>query len=117
MALVYYADRLAAVACPACAWMSNHVDVLEPDHPIKRFVAAMCLYAREVETGVIAGPYDHADAAAYARALLMPEPGFGILGEAGMCEVCLAEFFNVPLEQVEERRLELRPTGDPRWVA
>jgi hypothetical protein len=27
----------------------------------------------------------------------MPALDFGLLADAGMCEACLAEFFNVPL--------------------
>jgi hypothetical protein len=50
--------------------------VLEPDHPERRFVAALCLYSHAVDTGRADRPYNQGEAEAFARALLMPSEAF-----------------------------------------
>ena len=50
-----------------------HIEVLEPDHPERRFASALCLYSHAVDSGQAGvGFYDQEDAERYARALLMP---------------------------------------------
>ena len=107
MALVFYQRRLAAITGPERAWLMPHVDVLEPDHPVKRFVCAMCLYAREVALGPRRDQFDQGCAEAYARCLLIPGAELFQLAASGWCDCCIAERLVVPLEQVRLRRAEV----------
>jgi hypothetical protein len=46
--------RLAAVAADR-VYYAGHIEVLESEHPERRFVPALCLYSHAVDTGE-AGP-------------------------------------------------------------
>ena len=87
---------------PSAVYYASHIEVLEPDHPERRFVAALCLYSRAVDTGRAGRPYDQGEAEAFARALLMPREAFGPVVDWSDLE--LAELFTVPLDQVAPRR-------------
>jgi hypothetical protein len=48
--------RIAALAALAAlaaerVYFAPHIEVLEPDHPERRFVSALCLYSDGVDTG------------------------------------------------------------------
>ena len=87
---------------PTASTTPPNIDVLEPDHPERRFVTALCLYSHAVDTGRAARPYNQAEAEAFARALLMPREAFGAV--IGWSDLELAELFTVPLDQVWRRR-------------
>ena len=95
--VVFYADERV--------YFSPTVTVLEADHPIRRFVMVMSLYLFEVAWGRVDGPPSCAHARVFARAVLMPQAEFGPLEE--LSDACLAERFNVPLEEVAQYRLDL----------
>jgi len=101
MRLVVHRGRVAALAAERVDYAS-HIDVLEPDHPERRFVAALCLYSHAVDTGRAGRPYDQGEAEAFARALLMPREAFGPV--LAWSDPELAELFMVPLDQVKRRR-------------
>src|SRR5258705_9174153 len=86
--------RIAALAAER-VYYASHIEVLETDHPERRFVAALCLYSHTVDTGRAGGPYDQGDAEAFARALLVPREAFGPV--LGWSDLELAELFTVPL--------------------
>jgi hypothetical protein len=76
---------------------------LEHDHPRRRFVVAMCMFADEqLRTD---RRYDDAAAEQWARSLLMPAAAWR--GAAGYSNSELAEAFNAPLDQVAVRRRAL----------
>lgn len=83
-----------------------HIDVLEADHPLRRFISAVCLWSREVDARRVPVRWDPGVAEVYARALLMPADLFEEL-ERELPDHVLAEDLNVPLEQVERRRADL----------
>ncbi len=56
MQLVLYDGRPAAVAGATRVWLAPEVDALPRGHPVARFVAAMCLYARDVHEELVPGP-------------------------------------------------------------
>jgi hypothetical protein len=71
-------------------YYSPHIEVLEPDHPERRFVAALCLYSHAVDTRRAGlGFYDPEDVERFARALLMPGEEF--VPVAGWSNTELAE--------------------------
>jgi hypothetical protein len=63
---IIHRHRIAALAAER-VYYASHIEVLEPDHPERRFVAALCLYTHAVDTGRAGRPYEQAEAEAVAR--------------------------------------------------
>jgi hypothetical protein len=94
--------RIAAVAAERVYYVS-HIEVLEPDHPERRFVAALCLYSHAIDTGAAGrAEYDQEAAERFARALRMPADTFD--AQLRRPDVELAECFVAPLDHVSARR-------------
>jgi len=104
--LIRYGGQVVAVATQHHVLLAPSVSVLEADHPRRRFVAALAMVGREMTSEPGAEPYDDAQAAFYARIVLMPEAEFDLLAER-LSDVELAEHFNVPLEQVVAKRADV----------
>jgi hypothetical protein len=61
----------------ARVYYASHIEVLEPDHPERRFVAALCLYSHAIDTREAGrAEYDQQAAERFARALRMPADTF-----------------------------------------
>ena len=105
MVTVSYRGRAAVHVFGSRATLTAFGESLERDHPIRRWVTCMTFYALDVHDGHLPGPYSECEAERFARAVLMPSDEFLVL--AGCEDVDLADYFNVPLEQVARRRLEL----------
>jgi hypothetical protein len=100
--VIEHRHRVAAVAADR-VYYAAHIEVLEPDHHERRFVAALCLYSHAVDTGRTRGlVYDQEEAERFARALLMPAEAFAPV--AGRSDTELAELFVARLDQVAIRR-------------
>jgi hypothetical protein len=101
---IVHRHRVAALAAER-VYYAPHIEVLEPDHPERRFVAALCLYSHAVDTGE-AGctDYDQEAAERFARALLMPADAFD--AQLPRPDAELAEHFVAPLDHVSARRRE-----------
>lgn len=70
---ISHRGRVVALAAPTRFWLAEHVVALPDGHPHKRLVAYMTLYARDVLTRDLAGPYSDRAAEQYARhALINP---------------------------------------------
>jgi hypothetical protein len=101
---IVHRHRIAALAAER-VYYASHSEVLEPDHPERRFVAAMCLYSHAVDTGQAGcAHYDQEAAERFARALLMPADTFD--AQLRRPDVDLAERFIAPLDHVGARRRE-----------
>jgi hypothetical protein len=50
MRAIVHRGRVAALAAER-VYFAPHIEALEPDHPERRFVAALCLYSHAVDTG------------------------------------------------------------------
>ncbi len=108
---VSYRARPVAMASAERFWLTDEIDALPTGDPLKTWVCFMCLYARDVLTGVLPGPYSDTDAELFARAALIPDNAFQRL--RGLPDEQLAVHFNVPLEQIAERRMDLdHPTRE-----
>ena len=104
MAIILHRGRVAALAAERVLY-APHIDALEPDHPERRFVAALCLYGHAVDTGRAGcALYDQEEAERFARALMMPAEEFDAI--AWLPDADLAERFMAPLDQVSVRRTE-----------
>lgn len=110
MLTISYRGRPALHVAGDCACFADWAVALEPDHPVRRWIACMGFFALDVLDGHQAGPYTTEAAERFARGALMPACEFRAL--AGHDDAVLAEHFNVPLEQVAARRREvLRVAG------
>jgi hypothetical protein len=103
---ILYEGRLVAGVTRDEVVLAMAVAELERDHPRRRFVLAMCTFAGEQLRTHQA--YDDVAAEHWARTFLMPAAW---LKAAGYSNVELAEAFNVPLDQVAQRRLALARDG------
>ena len=109
MRTIRHRYRVAALAAER-VYYASHIEVLEPDHPERRFVAAMCVYSHAVDTGQAGrAAYDQQDAERFARALLMPDEA--LVPVIGWSDVAVAELFIAPLDEVARRRRDI--AGDP----
>jgi len=66
-------DRPVALAAPTRFWLAAHIEALPAGHPRKTHVCFMALYAREVLTRAMPGPYTDKDAERFARLALEHE--------------------------------------------
>ena len=104
MAILYYDGQVAGATDGELAVFSEAIEVLEPDHPRRRFVALMAIYALTIAAGAYPGPYRTTDSWDFARCMLMPSEAFMPL--IWRSDVWLAERFAVPIEQVAIHRKE-----------
>jgi hypothetical protein len=70
MTLIQYRGAIAAIATERNVRFAPAFEDLRTDDPDRRFVYAMALFARDILTGELAGPYTDAAAEEYARAFL-----------------------------------------------
>lgn len=104
--MILYNGRAAALTDDDQVVLAEHVDVFERDHPLRRFISAVCVFSCETDAGNVRGGWDPARAERWARALLMPTELFAPLADL-LEDHELAEHFAVPLEQVRGRREDL----------
>jgi hypothetical protein len=104
---VTYQERLVAGVDTDEIMLAPCIAELEDDHPRRRFVLAMAMYAGHQLRSQ--RPYDDQAAKRWARTLLMPEPAWR--QATALSNVELAEAFNVPLDQVVQRRRDLARGG------
>lgn len=104
---VTYRGRLAAVCSPHRVYFAEWIEILELDHPVRRFVGAMCLYAGEVLNGSAAASYSDDDARRRARARLIPLTD--LFTGLAATDAELAEYLNVPLDEIRVAHDRVRP--------
>jgi hypothetical protein len=68
-----YQGQTVALAARARFWLAAHIEALPAGHPDKRHVCFMALYARDVLTGDLPGPYNDHDADRFARLALQTD--------------------------------------------
>ena len=101
MRVIEHRHRVAALAAERVHYAA-HIEVLEPDHPERQFVTALCLYSDAVDTRQAGlGFYDQEEAERFARELLMPSEEF--VPVRGWRDAEVAEYFAAPLDQVAIR--------------
>jgi hypothetical protein len=116
---ISYRGELVAIATRARVYLAPQVSALAQGTPKQRFVAAMCLYSRDVDESEVPGPYTDEGAELYARCFLIPDESFE--GHAAEQDDHIARRFGVPIEQVPAKRRDVgtyeepvRP-GAPGW--
>ena len=99
---VYYRRRIVGLLTGDRAWYQPEIEALDPDDPLRRFVAILCLVGREMQRGEGAEPYDERKASYYARAILMPDEEFDELAPT-LDDAALAQHFGVPEPEGEAK--------------
>jgi hypothetical protein len=112
MRAITYGGQLVAVVTGASVHLAPQISELPAGHPRLRLVAAMCLYSGDVDQGEVPGPYTDWAAELYARCLLIPDDEFERFAPEADEELALR--FSVPIEQVGEKRRDLRQIGRKR---
>jgi hypothetical protein len=102
--VIFYGPSPAAIAAER-VYLLPPLDAFGLKHPLARFVAWMALYAHRVEENVLPGPYDPEAAERYAREALIDEDELRTL--AHLDDPALADHFQVPVEQIHFRRIDL----------
>lgn len=105
MLIITYQGRPSAIVARGRAYLLPSVALLEVDHPRRRWVTCMAFFGRDVGAGRLPGPYSTRRAEHFARCALLPDDEFMALEQFPAPVV--AEYFNVPLEQVAEKRVDL----------
>lgn len=111
MRAISYRGELVAIATRARVYLAPAVSALGRGDPKLRFVAAMCLYSRDVDQGHVPRPYRDEDAELYARCLFLPDDRFVAPAHEDDCD--LADRFGVPVEQIAAKRRDI----EPMWAA
>lgn len=104
--IVKYRGRAVALVRPSCVEFHGRVMALEADHPHRRWAFCLSLFAFDVVDGLIPGPYSDFRAGVFARQALIPDDEF--LELATLDDAVLAEYFNVPLPEIEEKRADVQ---------
>src|SRR4051812_28880207 len=107
---LFYDGREAATISDGQSALSPTFAAYERDHPLRRFVAGMCLYLLDVADGLRPAAMVEEAAALYARLLLIPERE--LVERVDWPDYQLAEYFNVPLEEIGERWRDLQLLAD-----
>lgn len=102
MTLIHYGGEIVATASPLRVHYTPPLDDRPNEDPLRRFVHAMAMYARDIAAGELRGPYRDQDAELFARTFLIADDDFA--AHAGESDEQLAERFGVPLEQVAHKR-------------
>jgi hypothetical protein len=109
MVVIRHHGRPAAWVSASRVRLFPAVEALEREHPTRRWVVCLAVFAQDVLHGTMPGDYELARGEHFARCALMPDAEF--LALAACADVALAEHFNVPLEQVAEKRRDLLALG------
>ncbi len=68
--MLTHEGRPAALAAPDRFWLAAHIEALPRAHPTKCHVCFMAVYARDVLTGQMPGPYTDHNADRFAHLVL-----------------------------------------------
>lgn len=112
MQLIQYDAHPAALATERRVTLVGGLQDLPDGHPTLRFVIYMALYARDVMTAELPGPYTDQDAEAFARACLIDPDQ--LTNHAHESDQQLAQRLGLPAEQIHLARSEHEPRTQDR---
>jgi hypothetical protein len=108
MSLIAYRGEIVAVPGASRVHLSPQLEALDSEDPFFRFVLLMVAYYLSVREGRAPGPYTDERAELFARLVLMDDDEFRSVDREGLEDVLIAGHFGVPIEQVDEKRHDLR---------
>jgi len=100
--------RDVAVAAASRFWLASHIEALPDRHPRRRLVCFMVLYARDVLTGALPGPYSDTAAERFAIACLIPSE---LLERADLDIERAATALGIPIDAVARAHTSRWPRG------
>ena len=99
-----YDNRTVALARRERFWLAPHIAALPADDPTKRLVTFMALYARDVLTAELPGPYSDERARSFARLALVEPSAYRAHRRRGDSE--LAAVLGLPVAEIPHVRRE-----------
>ena len=106
--LITYRGEIVATAGASRFHLSPRITALDADDPLAVFVSMMAAYALRVRDGSAPGPYTDERAERFARLALIEDDEFRMLEANQLEDRVLAGHFDVPVEQIEAKRQDLR---------
>jgi hypothetical protein len=106
--LIVYGDEVWAVVGARRVYLAPQAVLLAPYSPLGSFVLCMASYAVLVHQGTVPGPYTERRAELFARLVLMDYDEFSRYDKPDLGDRALAGHFMVPVEQIAEKRADLR---------
>ena len=104
---ITYRRRAAARAGAERLWLAPHIEALRDGDPVKRLVAFMALYARDVLHGELPGPYSDTRALEFARlALVNPDTYAAHHTDS---DAQLADALGLPIDEIAAVRRDQAP--------
>lgn len=111
MEAIFYDGTLASIVTARRVYLAPEISELDAEHPYRRMVAVIALYARDVQRGLVAGSYRQEEAEARARSVLVPAGELRRM--EGVAEQELARHFRVPVREIRRRQRELVGLAPP----
>lgn len=110
--VIAYQGRPAAFVTSAGARLAAWIDVLDPSHPVRRWVVCKASLASDVLAGRIDGCYRDSRAEHFARVVLIDDDQLAsmLTADPQVSDSELAEHFIVPIEQFAQKRLDIIAT-------
>jgi hypothetical protein len=106
---ISYQRRAAAYAGAERFWLAVHIQALPNGHPVKRVVAFMALYARDVLRGELPGPYSDERARTFARLALVDPDTYAAQHTAS--DEQLATLLKLPVDEIAAVRRDQARCG------
>jgi hypothetical protein len=108
-----YDGQHVALAGRERFWLAAHIEALPDGHPTKRLISVMALFARDVLTGDLPGPYTEERARSFARLALVDPNAYHAHRRCQDTE--LAAVIGLPVSEIPDVRREQHIVAAARW--
>jgi hypothetical protein len=109
--LITYRGEIVATAGARRIYITQRIQQLDESDPLLMFVSLMGAYALQVRDDPDVGPYTDERAERFARVVLIDDGEFRMLDANELEDSVMAGHFGVPIEQIQEKRRDLRDFG------
>lgn len=109
--LITYRGEIVATAGARRLYASPRILGLDDADPLVMFVSLMGAYAFQVREEPELGPYTDERAERFARCVLIDDEEFRMLDANRLEDLVIAGHFDVPIEQVQEKRRDMEQFG------
>jgi hypothetical protein len=109
--LITYRGEIVATAGAREIYVSPRILALSDSDPLVMFVSLMGAYALKLRDEPELGPYSDEHAERFARCVLIDDDEFRMMDANRLEDRLIAGHFDVPVEQVGEKRRDLQLLG------
>lgn len=109
--LVNYRGEIVATVGARRFYLVGAARDLDDEDPRLQFICFMAAYALQLRDEPDLGPYTDERAERFARCVLMDDDEFAMLDANALEDRLVAGHFDVPIEQIEKKRDDLRLLG------